>query len=116
MWDPPFTQPKTVASLAVRAVIIHADLLAARAGKCICTASPIETRIYKLGYLIAGAPVTLEQLLQRLVLGNVAMTALFLAVSAAAFVEQQQRLAGLVMPDSMVVQAAQPGTVQLSLT
>ena len=48
-------------------------------------------------------------------LGNVAMTALMLAMSAAAFVEQQQRLAGLVMPDGMALQAAQPGTVHLSL-
>ena len=33
MWDPPATLPKTVASLAIRAVIIHADLLATRSGK-----------------------------------------------------------------------------------
>ena len=76
---------------------------------------PNCTQIYTAGFLIAGAPVTLEQLLQRLVLGNVAMTALMLATSAAAFVEQQQRLAGLVMPDGMAVQAAQPGTAHLSL-
>ena len=74
-----------------------------------------EILVYKSGFLIAGAQVTLEQLLQRLVLGNVAMTALVLATSAAAFVEQQRRLAGLVLPDGMAVQAAQPGTVQLSL-
>ena len=65
--------------------------------------------------MIAGSPVTLEQLLQRLVLGNVTMSALVLAISAAAVVEQHQRLAGLVMPDGMAVQAAHPGTVQLSL-